>query len=216
MKEYDIKITEILEKTVQVNAESREEAEAIASENWNNSMYDMDSAEDFADVSFHAGDSREIKEPELLDVLLVSPGEHPKIIRIGAELEDLQQAVGGNIECVYPFDEMVGLIVNEEGKFNGSSLNRALYGEEGKLQDIIAGDFLVVGLTEDSFGSLTEDQMQRYEQKFHQPETFVKMGKSIMVLPIPEAEVKRRARTRQEQPKEQGGKILKFPKEPAL
>ena len=147
MKEYDIKITEVLEKTVQVQADSREEAEAIASENWNNSLYDMDSAEDFADVSFHAGESREIEAPELLDVLLVSPGEHPKMVRIGAELEDLQRAVGGNIECVYPFDEMVGLIVNEEGKFNGSSLNRALYSEEGKLVDVIAGDFLVVGLT---------------------------------------------------------------------
>ena len=54
MKEYDIKITEVLEKTVQVQAESREEAEAIASENWNNSMYDMDSAEDYADVSLSA------------------------------------------------------------------------------------------------------------------------------------------------------------------
>ena len=58
MKEYDIKITEVLEKTVQVQAESREEAEAIASENWNNSMYDMDSAEDYADVSFQAGEER--------------------------------------------------------------------------------------------------------------------------------------------------------------
>ena len=55
MKEYDIKITEVLEKTVQVQADSREEAEAIASENWNNSLYEMDSAEDYADVSFHAG-----------------------------------------------------------------------------------------------------------------------------------------------------------------
>ena len=216
MKEYDIKITEVLEKTVQVQADSREEAEAIASENWNNSLYDMDSAEDFADVSFHAGESREIEAPELLDVLLVSPGEHPKMVRIGAELEDLQRAVGGNIECVYPFDEMVGLIVNEEGKFNGSSLNRALYSEEGKLVDVIAGDFLVVGLTEESFGSLTDDQMKRYEEKFHQPKTFVKMGKSIMVLPIPEAEVKRREAIRREQPVQKPGKIVNFPKEPAL
>lgn len=216
MKEYDIKITEVLEKIVQVQAESREEAEAIASENWNNSMYNMDSAEDFADVSFRAGESREIETPEVLDVLLVSPGEHPKTVRIGAELEDLQSAVGGNIECVYPFDEMVGLIVNEEGKFNGSSLNRALYSEEGKLIDIIAGDFLVVGLTEDSFGSLTENQMKHYEQKFHQPETFVKMGKSIMVLPIPEAEVKRREAVRRDQPAQKSGKIVNFPKEPAL
>lgn len=216
MKEYDIKITEVLEKTVQVQAESREEAEAIASENWNNSMYDMDSAEDFADVSFRAGESREIEMPEFLDVLLVSPGEHPKTVRIGAELEDLQSAVGGNIECVYPFDEMVGLIVNEEGKFNGSSLNRALYSEEGKLIDIIAGDFLVVGLTEESFGSLSDEQLKRFEQKFHQPETFVKMGKSIMVLPIPEAEVKRRETLRREQPAQKPGKIVNFPKEPAL
>ena len=92
MKEYDVKITEVLEKTVQVQAESREEAEGIASENWNNSMYDMDSAEDYADVSFRAGEERDISPPELLDVLLVKPGEYPKSIQIGSELEDLQNA----------------------------------------------------------------------------------------------------------------------------
>lgn len=216
MKEYDIKITEVLEKTVQVQAESREEAEAIASENWNNSMYDMDSAEDYADVSFHAGEEREISPPELMDVLLVCPGEYPKAIRIGKELEDLQGAVGGYIECVYPFDEMVGLIVNEEGKLNGSSLNRALYSEEGKLVDILAGDFLVVGLTEDSFGSLTAEQMQRYEQKFHQPETFVRMGKSIMALPIPDKEVQRRETMKKEQPEQKAGKVIRFPQQPVL
>ena len=38
MKEYDIKITEVLEKTVQVQAESREVAYAIASRHWKNSL----------------------------------------------------------------------------------------------------------------------------------------------------------------------------------
>ena len=133
MKEYDIKITEVLEKTVQVQADSREEAEAIASENWNNSLYEMDSAEDYADVSFHAGEERDISPPEIMDVLLVSPGEYQREVQVGTELEDLQEAVGGMIECVYPFDEQVGLIVNEEGKFNGSLLNRALYSEDGKI-----------------------------------------------------------------------------------
>ena len=160
MKEYDIKITEVLEKT----AESREEAEAIASENWNNSMYDMDSAEDYADVSFQAGEERDISPPELMDVLLVKPGEYPKPVQIGTELEDLQEAVGGYIQCVYPYEEPVGIICNEEGKLNGAVLNRALYGEDGELQDIIAGDFLVVGLTEESFGSLTDEQMKRFDR----------------------------------------------------
>lgn len=188
MKEYDIKITEVLEKTVQVQAGSREEAEAIAAENWNNSLYDMDSAEDYANVSFQAGDGREIKEPELMDVLLVSPGEYLKTVRIGTELEALQSAVGGDIECVYLFEDMVGIICNEEGKLNGSNLNRALYVEEGRLVDVLAGDFLVVGLTEDNSCSLTEEQMKQYEKKFHQPETFVRMGKGIMVLPVPDVE----------------------------
>jgi len=112
MKEYDIKITEVLEKTVQVQAESREEAEAIASENWNNSMYDMDSAEDYADVSFQVGEERDISPPELMNVLLVKPGEYPKPVQIGTELEDLQEAVGGYIQCVYPYEEPVGIICN--------------------------------------------------------------------------------------------------------
>ena len=218
MKEYDIKITEVLEKTVQVQAESREEAEAIASENWNNSMYDMDSAEDYADVSFQAGEERDISQPELMDVLLVKPGEYPKPVQIGTELENLQEAVGGYIQCVYPYEEPVGIICNEEGKLNGAVLNRALYGEDGGLQDIIAGDFLVVGLTEESFGSLTDEQMKRFEAKFHQPETFVKMGKSIMVLPIPEDQVKRTMAKRmsregpgrEESPKGDN-KVIRFP-----
>ena len=151
----------------------------------------MDSAEDYADVSFRAGEERDISPPELLDVLLVKPGEYPKYIQIGSELEDLQNAVGGYIQCVYPFDEPVAIICNEEGKLNGAALNRAIYGEDHELQDIIAGDFLIVGLTEENFGSLTADQTKRYEERFRQPETFVKMGKSIMVLPIPEEQVKR-------------------------
>ena len=191
MKEYDIKITEVLEKTVQVQAESREEAEAIASENWNNSMYDMDSAEDYADVSFQAGEERDISPPELMNVLLIKPGEYPKPVQIGTELEDLQEAVGGYIQCVYPYEEPVGIICNEEGKLNGAVLNRALYGEDGGLQDIIAGDFLVVGLTEESFGSLSQDQMQKFGEIFHQPEMFMKMGKGIMALPLPDDRVEK-------------------------
>ena len=221
MKEYDIKITEVLEKTVQVQADSREEAEAIASENWNNSLYEMDSAEDYADVSFHAGEERDISPPEIMDVLLVSPGEYQREVQVGTELEDLQEAVGGMIECVYPFDEQVGLIVNEEGKLGGSLLNRALYSEDGKMVDIIAGDFLVVGLTEDNFGSLTPEQMLRYEQKFHQPETFIRMGRSIMALPIPEDQVKRTMAKKASRdspgrnPKDgdgrDAGKVIRFP-----
>ncbi len=217
MKEYDIKITEVLEKTVQAKAETREDAEAIAEENRNNPLYDMDSA-DVEDVSFEAGEGRDIPPPERIEVLLVSPGEYPEHVQIGTGLEDLQKAVGGFIQCIYPFEEQVGIICDEEGKLNGKPLNRALYGEDGNLQDILAGDFLVVGLTEDSFGSLTSDQIKRYEKKFHQPETFVKMGRGIMVLPIPEDQVKctmaknkSLSNSRRDEKADGNQKIVRFP-----
>lgn len=123
---------------------------------------------------------------ETIKVLLVEPEERPKVVEIGTGLEDLQHAVGGDIEVVYPFEDRVGLIVNEEGKLIGLPLNRALRDENGEVYDIIAGSFLVAGLTEDNFGSLTEEQIGKFEGLFHQPETFVKMGRSIMAIPVPE------------------------------
>ena len=66
---------------------------------------------------------------DTMTVLLVEPNQHPRPVEIGTELEDLQGAVGGYIEVVYPFDEPVGLVMNEEGKLDGLPLNRALRDE---------------------------------------------------------------------------------------
>ena len=87
---------------------------------------------------------------------------------------------------VYPFDEPVGLIMNEEGKLDGLPLNRALRDDDGKIYDVVAGPFLVVGLTEESFGSLTPEQLAAFEEKFHSPEVFVRMGRGIMAIPVDE------------------------------
>ena len=81
--------------------------------------------------------------------------------------------------------------MNEEGKLEGLPLNRALYDEDGEMYDVIAGSFLVAGLTEEGFGSLTPEQMEKYEDLYHQPETFVQMGRKLMAVPIPDEEVAR-------------------------
>lgn len=191
MKEYDIKITETLEKTVTVKAESMEAAQAKVEEEYYNSEHILDS-ENFTGVDFSAEAEREIvqEQKEQLDVLLVKPGMYPQAVQIGSELEDLQKAVGGDIEAVYPYNEPVALIVNDEGKLNGSELNRALRDNEGQIYDIVAGDFLVVGLGEEDFASLSHELMEKFEKEFHQPEMFVRMGRSIMALPLPDDKVK--------------------------
>ena len=42
-----------------------------------------------------------------MDVLLIKPGMYPQVVKIGCELEDLQAAVGSDIEATYPFDDEV-------------------------------------------------------------------------------------------------------------
>lgn len=117
MKEYDIKITETLEKTVTVEAASREEAEEQVRQAYYDSEYILDS-ENFTGVEFGTEAERDLvqEQKKLMDVLLVKPGMYPQAVQIGSELEDLQKAVGGDIEAVYPFNEEVALVVNDEGK----------------------------------------------------------------------------------------------------
>ena len=61
-----------------------------------------------------------------MKVLMVQPGEIPHETDIEPGLESLQAAVDGPIQAVYPYEDPVALICNEEGKFLGLPLNRAL------------------------------------------------------------------------------------------
>ena len=190
MKKFDVEITETLQRKVSVEAASQEDAERMVTQAWNNQDYVLDSG-DFTGVDFKTVGEHELAEIRTMDVLLVQPNAYPKKIGVGTELEDLQAMVGGDIEVTYPFEDEVAIILNESGKINGLPLNRAIYTEDGDMQDIYAGDFLVVGLTEDDFGSLTSEQMQKYEELFHQPQMFVRMGRSIMAIPVPDDMVKK-------------------------
>ena len=116
---------------------------------------------------------------EKMSVLVVEPRKAARMAEIDSGLESLQKMVGGYIEIVYPYEDQVGLIVNDEGKIQGLPLNRAVYDGQGKVIDIIAGTFLVAGLTEDDFCSLTPELAQKYRTMFYQPEIFYRSGDEI-------------------------------------
>ena len=105
MKEYDVKITETLEKTVTVQAESHDAAEEQVRAAYYNSEYILDS-ENFTGVAFGTTEEREVQkeQADTMNVLLVKPFMYPQAVQIGCELEDLQKAVGGDIEATYPFN----------------------------------------------------------------------------------------------------------------
>ena len=88
------------------------------------------------------------KEPEGMRVLVVEPWKEPYLKTISGDLKSLQREVGGLIDATYPFEDMVAIVLNGEGKLNGMMPNRGLYNEDGELYDIIAGPSLSRGLEE--------------------------------------------------------------------
>ena len=130
------------------------------------------------------GSGEAAERDSTIAVLIVEPGKEPYVKEIDSGLESLQHEVGGCIEAIYPYEDPVALVCNEEGKLEGLPLNRALRDEDGDIYDVVAGTFLVVGLTDDSFGSLTVEQMQKFSDHFKVPEQFAKLGDKIVAIPM--------------------------------
>lgn len=119
-----------------------------------------------------------------MKILCIEPEKAPEIVEIDSGLTALQKAVGGYIEAVYPWEDPVAIICNDDGKFNGMAPNRALYNEDGEIMDIIAGTFLIVGLGDDDFCGLSDDLAAKYAALFGTPEAFLRSGDRILVFPM--------------------------------
>lgn len=93
--------------------------------------------------------------------ILVKPNELPQIIEFAESYKELQRLVEGYIEMPYIFDD-VDVVINEEGKLNGSLPNKKLF-YDGNLVDIIFGNIVLVGSNEDGETiSLTDKQIEKY------------------------------------------------------
>lgn len=98
MKEFDVTITETLKLTVSVEASSKEEAQQMVSDQWHAGDHILD-ADNFVEVEFESNDGKEISaekaQDDTLEVLMVEPGQYPRVERIGSDLASLQKAVDG-------------------------------------------------------------------------------------------------------------------------
>ena len=133
---------------------------------------------------------RQPRAGETIRVVLVEPGKEARIADVAPSLEGLYKAIRAEmIEPVYPFEEQVCLICDEEGKLTGRELNRALrYDGEGEIYDIVAGTFIVCGCGEENFSSLTEDQQKKYLELYRWPERFFRVGDEIRAVQIKPAD----------------------------
>ena len=118
---------------------------------------------------------------EQMTVLVVEPGYAPYEKTIPNTLEAKQELVGGLITAIYPYEEMVAIVANDEGILLNMEFNRSVEGGYGG----VFGSFFVCGLTEDDFCSLPPDQMERFKKKFHKAEILLGVrGNDLITLKV--------------------------------
>ena len=119
-------------------------------------------------------------------VLVVEPERRPEVREIDDSLKAMQEIVGGLIQPIYPFDDPVALVCNDEGKLMNLPANRGLRDKNRKIYDIVFGTFFLCGAPADSdhFTSLTPEQIEQYRKMFYTPEMFWGMDGRIVCLPL--------------------------------
>ena len=115
-----------------------------------------------------------------IKVLVVEPMK-PCEVREISGLDEMQAIVGGHIQAVYPYQDEVALVCNEDGKYLDLPDNRPLTNDRGIPYDVICGTFFLAGLGEEDFVSLTDEQIEKFSALYD----------NMMVLPAERAEAQK-------------------------
>ena len=117
---------------------------------------------------------------EKIKVVMVEPGKKAYVTEIDTGLESIYKALGCEVfQTFYPFEDAVLIVCDDEGKLNGARPNRAIYGDDGKITDIIYGKFFICDCSGERFGSLTAAMLEKYKKQFLLPERFISINDTI-------------------------------------
>lgn len=103
-----------------------------------------------------------------MKILYFEQDKDPEVRNIKRDLAVEQKLVGGHIE-VYPVNEKILIVCDEEGWNKGLPINRAVVDWDGIAHEYIRGNFFVCGAGEEDFKSLTDrqvDRILRYSKKY--------------------------------------------------
>ena len=116
-----------------------------------------------------------------MKILLIEPGKTARAAEMENNLTAMQKTVGGPIQALYPWEDPVALVCNDEGKNEGLQLNRML-----EDYDIVEGTFFLCGIEEDHFCDLPDSLMEKYRRKFLDPERFLRTPQGILSVRVKE------------------------------
>lgn len=113
-------------------------------------------------------------------VVIVRPEEYPQVV----VMEDVSAWFSGAFIQIPAYTQDTVILAPEQKE--GLTLNRGLFDSgQSHIRQIVAGDFLVCGVSEDgSFRSLTDQETYLYLERFRQPEKFLTAGNVIFCIPF--------------------------------
>ena len=115
---------------------------------------------------------------EMIRVLLVEPGKHPRLVEVEHTVQNLQKLVGGYLQAVYPWSDYLALVCDDEAKLKRGTLpNRIL-----EDYDLLEGSFFICGLGEEDFTSISDEMALKYAKKFWMPEAFVRANGAFVII----------------------------------
>ena len=123
-----------------------------------------------------------MKEEKTIRVVYVESDQYARVMDLGTELAEMQEAVGGDIEGIFPFPEQTCLVCNEMGKWQCKP-NRTLKDSIGKPYLVICGSFFICDASGTHFGSLSDEQVQRYLKMFEFPERIGRTNGKLIAIP---------------------------------
>ena len=109
-----------------------------------------------------------------MKILIIEPGKHPREAEIDGSLESMQKTVGGYLQAIYPFEDEVALVCDDESKLKSDTQWNRMLPETG---DIIKGTFGA-----EDFTDLSAELMEKYRQRFRNVELFIPTPNGLMPI----------------------------------
>lgn len=113
-----------------------------------------------------------------ITVLDIEPLKPPRLVTIPHTLETMNALVEGSIACTYPWEDLIGLVHNDNAIAEGAAPNRVVGNQ------IVYGPFFLAGLGEEDFTDIPLDLVEKYSRLFSAPEVFIPTPEGLAVIKV--------------------------------
>lgn len=114
-----------------------------------------------------------------MKILLFEPYKRPRKTEIPHTLRSMQETVGGDIQAIYPWDDPVALICDDDGLLKDLEFNRFIHPNV-----FIFGNFFLCGVGEEDFTDLPDDLAEKYEAMLRDPQILIKTPEGITAMRV--------------------------------